>query len=82
VTEDEARARLAEAIADFVEAAAGFDGEMLGDWAVVAHLPLIDDPGTDSYFVGYHSEHVPAHVATGLLHAGLSTIGETLEAGT
>lgn len=76
---DEARAKLAAALTEYVEASGALDGEMLGDWLVVAHLPNIDDPRGNSYFVGYHAEYVPTHVATGLLHAALGTIGQTPE---
>jgi hypothetical protein len=77
MTRDDADAGLAQAIRDH---AAAYDmadpGEMLNDYAVIAHWQTITDTGDCPYTVHYHRPNVPNHVAVGLFDQGVRIAAE------
>jgi hypothetical protein len=53
------------------------EGELLGDYAIVAHWQTIDvDDGRSRYTIHYPGQTIPRHVAIGLLSMGIALIEE------
>jgi hypothetical protein len=77
VTRDEADANLAQAIRHHADAYDMADpGEMLNDYAVIAHWQTVDETGESPYTVHYHRDNVPTHVAVGLFAHGARIAAE------
>jgi len=65
-----ARQKIAEGISEYFSVHYPERDQMIGDWALIAHCPFIEDPGNENYMTIYHSYHTPSHVACGLFIQG------------
>lgn len=67
MTVDEAREQLNSAINKFIEASDGIhDGEMVGDWVLIAHLPSVITVERARYYTIASTPSLPTHTRIGL----------------
>lgn len=71
----EARQRVAAAIQAFAALDMVEDDQFVGDWAVVAHMPRVNESGEDEYLLVFPSAYTPSHIAQGLFSTGADVAG-------
>jgi hypothetical protein len=80
----EARARIQTAIEDFLRLGDGNpddahpldESSVLAGWAIIAHVPPIENIEESVYWTVYSSESVPTHAAMGLFSLGVKLVLE------
>lgn len=77
MTKDEADDRLRQAIMDHAEAHSLIEpGEMLNEYAVVAHWQPVVEDGVSRYTEHYNRSPIPQHVAIGLFEVAIQHLIE------